>query len=263
MKATRIAQRIEQGAVALGVATLTGCFTLSDSPISESTAPLQVRTSRSPAVTGEHEIVVTFRDVGSTSAAPIYRAAYARASKLCDDFVVLRDTYRAGDDSTSAFRGIAGPWVELHIRCASARQGSVKGSAALLVETASEDFQDSAFFDIHAENLPRSYDEVFDAVLNVLQAQGDPAYRPDREKGLILTGRARHGVLGFPIYEQYVIAFDEDNATSTKISFKLLVYVPDLNTVTSARLDMTPAERKFVYRRAAAFLDRLRAALKR
>ena len=158
--------------------------------------------------------------------------------------------------------GIAGPWVELAIQCAQVQQARIKGSAAVLVADESKDLPDAAFFDIHSETFQVDFNRAFETLIRVLKEQGDAVYRTDIDRGFIITGRARHGFLGFPIYEQYVIAIDDVTPTTSKITFKLFVHRRQMEGVPMTQLVLTPADRQFVYRRAAAFLDTLKRNLR-
>lgn len=241
-------------------ATLGGCATLSDTKISESTAPANVATTNDETTTGSHQIIIIGEKIRSTNKSDMRAAAITEGKQRCTKFTIDSEKYRTGEEATSVMRGIRGPWLEMYIVCADAPRKKVKGSAVLVIENESKRLSDTDFFDIHAEPFSREFEKVYAAVVAVLKSQGDDIYRVDKNRGFIMTGRARHGLIGFPIYEQYVIVVDEVSASQSKVTFKLLVHSPNFKMGTVA--DMPPVERKFVYKRAAAFVDNLRSALK-
>ena len=241
----------------------TGCHTVSNTKIGESTAPADLRTAKSPEATGLHQIIVTFDDAKSKNMSVISRLAEKRAKERCDSHEVVSEKERTGEEATSRMMGIAGPWVELTIQCLELKQQKISGLGAVVVDKESKDLPDAAYFDIHVEVLAGDYERVHAAVLKVLREQGDPPFRPedDKKRGVIKTGRMRHGVPGFPVYEQYVIAFDILSPRETRMTFRLISHWPDFKASTS-KPPLLPSERKYVYKRAAAFVDRVRAATK-
>jgi hypothetical protein len=156
-------------------------------------------------------------------------------------------------------RGIAGPWVELTIQCLAVKQGKLAGIGAIVVESESRVLPDASYFDIHSDVIAGDVERVHAAVIRVLREQGDPAFRPEdtKERALIKTGRARHGALGFPVYEQYVIVLDMESDNTTRLTFRLLSHWPDFKASPS-NPPFKPSERQYVYRRAAAFVERVR-----
>lgn len=241
---------------------ISGCSTTSNTVISESTTPAHIRTQdRDALASGYRQIIVTSAEIKSTDQDDLRDAAIERAKARCGEFAIDREMLRTGEETTSAMIGIRGPWIEMHVICARSDTGNLKGAAAVVVETESEKFGDHAFFDTHAETFSGSFETVFSVVTRVLTSQGDPIYRSDKERGIIITGRARHGALGFPTYEQYVIVMDEVSAGSTRVTFKLFVHVPNF-AMERSYATMPPAGRKFVYQRAAVFVDNVKRALR-
>lgn len=241
---------------------LSGCFSLSKSTIAESTAPPFIGTTKNPSVSGEHKIIVTFSDIHSTSQWDLRDAAIERAKSQCPKFAITNEIFRTGEETTSEMKGIGGPWIELTVVCAKVTKRKLRGAAAGIVETLSEKLPHTAFFDTHSEEFSAGFETVFGAITRVLTNQGDAIYRSDKERGIIITGRARQGMPGFPIYEQYVIVIDDDESTNkTKVTFKLLVHSPNFG-MEGGVTAMPPVERKFVYQRAAAFVDNIKRSLR-
>jgi hypothetical protein len=232
-------------------------------PIGESTAPKDIGTAKSPAVTGQHQIIATYKDARSRDLDSIAELAEKRATERCKEHSVVRETRRTGEEATSRMMGIAGPWVELTIQCLELKQGKVSGLGAVVVESESRGLPDASYFDIHTEVIQADFERVHAAVVKVLREQGDPAFRPEdtKARGLIKTGRARHGALGFPTYEQYVIALDIESSSTTRVTFRLLSHWPDFK-VSQRDPPFRPSERKYVYRKAAEFVERVRVALR-
>jgi hypothetical protein len=264
MSACVNSSRATRFCVVLGAVVLAGCATVSDTVISDSTAPRSVTTSNASTITGEHEITVISDEIRSTNPDDLYDVAIARAEKRCPTFDVSRTDEGVGA-SIDGRHNPRARWLTLHIRCLTVAREKIKALGAIVVESESERIADAFAFDTHSETFRGSYDAVFDAVLRVLKSQGDPVYRTDRDKGVIVTGRARHGAIGFPRYEQYVIALDVASEATTTVTFKLLIHVPnlrsDLDQVSSAvarPMTFIVAKRRFVYQRAAAFVDQLK-----
>lgn len=239
---------------------LCGCASSSHTVISESTAPSTIGDSKNPRVTGRHRITVIGSKIQSRSLSAIRNAAIQEGRRRCEDFVIDNEEYRTGDDPTSQMAGIRGPWIEMDIVCADVPREKLRGSALLVIDEESRTLPDTSFFDVHAETFPVTFDIAYEAVINVLTSQGDPIYTSDKERGVIVTGRARHGMIGFPSYDQYVVVVDEIAERKAKVTFKLLVHVPNFKMATVA--DMPPADRKTVYKKAVAFVDKLRGSLK-
>lgn len=194
--------------------------------------------------------------IQSRNMSAIRNAAIQEGKRRCKDFVIDNEVYRTGEDPTSQMAGIRGPWIEMDIVCADVSREKLRGSALLVIEEESRTLPDAEYFDVHAETFPATFDTAYDGVIEILMSQGDPVFKADKSRGVIVTGRARHGMIGFPTYDQYVVVVDEIANGKTKITFKLLVHVPNFATGTVA--DMPPADRAFVYRRAAAFVDKLK-----
>lgn len=111
------------------------------------------------------------------------------------------------------------------------------------------------------EILPVPHEQAFVATVKVLEAQGDPAFIKDIASGLIITGRARHGTM-LPMYEQYVVAFEQATPLTTRITFRLLSHYKEAAENVFSRLVLKPNRRMYVYKRAAWFVDRLKASLR-
>jgi len=154
----------------------------------------------------------------------------------------------------------------------SPAKSGVEGYGVDRINLHSKDLPDASFFDIHAETFSADFVKVFSAVTRVLKNQDDPIFSENQDGvvGVIITGRARHGMVGFPIYEQYIVSVEKDDKTQTvNVTFKLFVHSPDfgkpsddIGEVLRRKVTFVPAPGKFVYQRAAAFVDRLKQSLR-
>jgi hypothetical protein len=245
---------------AIGLAVVVfvaGCAPTSQTKIGESTAPSTISSPHRLLMSGDHRITVFSNEIGSTDPQALEDAAYDRAEEKCEKF----DVYQSYFVTRANERGLT-----LEIRCLEITRGKIKSSGRGIVTRMAEPLADSSAFDIHAETFEKPINTVFDAIVRILESQGDSIYEADRKKHTIITGRKRHGVLGFPRYEQYVVVLEEETDTQTSVSFMLLIHHPvfgrDLNQTLQNKVPMQIAPRKFVYERAAVFVDKLKNQLK-
>lgn len=233
---------------------LSSCANLSDRRLSESTY------HAGDSLRGNDHTIRVGRNEGlSDGVGELYREAHRRANERCQGYEIVRDKLYEGHEATSAMLGMSGPWVELQIRCPLQNRDLPLADAHLIVGQESRLIEGASFFDIHAEVFDHDFSATFSAVQRVLHQQEDAVYRLDRESGLIITGKARHGPLGFPLYEQYVIAFDRIASSKTRVVFRLMVHYPRFEEGRRpGAMELIPVDRRFAYRRAAAFIEAVR-----
>lgn len=253
---------------ALGTAmVLSGCMSVSDTRISESTAPDNLKSSEAGAVTGIRTIVVTQGVTGSRTRSAMEAEAFARADAVCPPYENGDRLYRGYSFRSMQFHeGTANgaPWVELKIHCQTVHRVEISDPAETIIQSKTKGIDYSEFFDLHSETWPASVKATLKAVSKVLDDQGDPVFTVDQREGLatIVTGRARHGAAGFPTYEQYVVVLYDNGSGQTRMTFKLLSYHRDIGIARIDEMILKPSDRRYVYTRAAWFVDRVRGALR-
>jgi hypothetical protein len=89
--------------------------------------------------------------------------------------------------------------------------------------------QDSGMFVTYSREYSSDFDKVWNAVINVLKQQADKIARSNQENGLIMTDLTRHGLIGFPHYDRYLLLVERIDSNTTKINLKLMMYWVDFS----------------------------------
>jgi len=82
-------------------------------------------------------------------------------------------------------------------------------------------------FDNHTREYAFSYDQVWGAVSSLITAQNEKVVQTDKDTGVLMTDVTRHGIIGFPSYDQYCLFVEKVSDTSTKVTLKVLRYYVD------------------------------------
>lgn len=123
--------------------------------------------------------------------------------------------------------------------------------------------KDASFFDDHFREFPYRYEDVWPAVEQVLNKQGEKIIQSDKETGFIVTDLTRHGILGFPTYTKYYILLEKITENSCKLSFKLFAYSRVMEGRGATELILRPQSKALANKRGTSFLESINEALKK
>jgi hypothetical protein len=115
--------------------------------------------------------------------------------------------------------------------------------------------QDSSMFANYSRKYSSDFDKVWNVAINVLKQQTDKIYSSNHENGIIMTDLTRHGIIGFPHYDRYLLQLERIDIYTTKINLKLMTYWVDFNNNLAGI--KRPEKADFIQRRANDYFDKI------
>ena len=209
--------------------------------------------------TNEREFFIDSSDYGTSDRFKLMEAIPEKAKLECGgEYEIVNTKYYTGGEATSKMLGRKRPWLKVVVRCPIKKTSASLSPGIISVERLTKDVENSNYFDSHSQEFPFRFDLVWNQVWNILADQDDNIWDSDKKKGIIKTDLTRHGIYGFPHYDQYYIVVEKVVSNVTRVSFKIFRYFRYMNTKDSATLlivNLKPADRHIVYRVASEFIQ--------
>ena len=86
-------------------------------------------------------------------------------------------------------------------------------------------------FPIHTQPCAANFEDTWEAVLQSLVARGEVGLQANKETGLILTGKSKHGIVGFSRFRQYLVEVRSKSPNLTEVRFVQLLYYLHVSSV--------------------------------
>jgi len=117
-----------------------------------------------------------------------------------------------------------------------------------------KDDEDTQVFPIHTKEVAQGFDETWSVATQALTKQKEHIEQSNKAAGVIATTPTRHGVLGFPNYDKYVLLIERIDDQRTRLTLKLLSWYPDFKAGGVRR----PQTRGYLDKKAREFLDKIK-----
>jgi len=89
--------------------------------------------------------------------------------------------------------------------------------------------RDAGIFADYTREYSLDFSKVWNAVIKTLKQQGDKSVNENFQTGIIVTDLTRHGLIGFPHYDRYLLLLERIDSNTTKLHLKLMIYWVDFS----------------------------------
>lgn len=121
---------------------------------------------------------------------------------------------------------------------------------------------DARFYDDFKRVYSCDFNKLWEETINILGQQGEESVKADIETGIIKTDLTRHGIIGFPYLDRYLIFVERVDATTSKVYLKLILFWVDFEGEKGMQGELKAEKPENTKKRASNFFDKIDRAIK-
>ncbi len=200
---------------------------------------------------------VTASEMGNGTWDALLKGVKARAESDCSaDYSVYSFRFFAGKDPDSIAVGRSEPWVNALIQCASQPKETSDMATEMALDDLTEGEPGAGYFSVHSAVVNQGFDGAFDSVIKVLNQHGGRVLQLNKKDGTITAERQK--TVQKEYEQKYFIMLDPVSTSTTRLTFKLIVGMPDL--AASADSGIIFEDRAAADKHANDFIDEVQSA---
>lgn len=115
----------------------------------------------------------------------------------------------------------------------------------------------TGMFADHVKKYSSDFDRVWGVITTILKQQGDTLVDTKLQEGIIVTARTRHGIIGLPHFDRYLLQLERIDNNTTKVHLKLMIYWQDFDGKYGEAGNLQPEQGEYVQRQAEKFFDKI------
>jgi hypothetical protein len=119
-------------------------------------------------------------------------------------------------------------------------------------------FDKSNIFPFYEKTFNINFDNFWDKLVELFRSENDKLITIEKHSGLLISDLNRHGIIGFPRYDKYLIFCSKISDNNTKIHFKLASFDRNMFSESyTGKKELKPKTKSEIDKLAKDFLDKL------